>query len=82
MTKIKIKPFHMLITRVSVVLRDNAADLISVYTDFPSPFPPTVDDSPLSLTFQAAKGTGVEYVRKNFGIEPEVIDCQKAPWGV
>lgn len=30
------------------------------------------DRSTLHFSFQAAMGTGVEYVRKHFGIEPEV----------
>jgi hypothetical protein len=28
---------------------------------------------PLVLSFEAAAGTGVDYVRNNFGIEPDIV---------
>lgn len=78
MAEIKVKPFHLLITKATVVLRDET-DHISLYTDLPPPFPPELDRSPLCLTFDTTYGTGIEYVRKNFSMEPEVIDTRHIP---
>ncbi len=75
MPKIEVKPFQIHILKATVVLREGT-DHISLYTDLPSPFPPEVDDGPLCLTFQTRYGTGVEYVRKNFSVEPEIIDTR------
>lgn len=78
MTEIKVKPFHLLITRATVVLR-HGTDHISLYTDLPTPFPPELQYGNLCLTFEATYGTGVEYVRKNFSVEPEIIDTRHVP---
>ena len=42
--------------------------------DFPSAAWPFEDV--LSLEFEAAKGSGVEYCRKHFGIEPKVVNSR------
>lgn len=63
------------ITRATVVLTNHGKDRISLDTEYPSPTP-KVDPEPLSLTFEAEKGTGVEYVKDTFGIEPKVIDAR------
>ena len=63
------------VTRATVVLTNHGKDRISLDTEYPSPTP-KVDPEPLSLTFEAEKGTGVEYVKNTFGIEPEVIDAR------
>lgn len=62
--KIEIKEASVLLTR-------NGSDLVSLYIDLPSAIYPY--DEGLALDFKAARGTGVEYVRKHFGIEPKVI---------
>lgn len=54
------------------VITGRGADKIVLTTDLPSPF--TMYDDFLTLEFQATIGTGVNYVRHYFGIEPEVID--------
>ncbi len=32
-------------------------------------------EQPLTMKFQAAKGSGVSYVREHFGVEPNIITC-------
>jgi hypothetical protein len=71
----------MLPTRIKVEVRPCQLDLIRIYYDLPSPighYPKTGDLSVLNgdrlvLTTNASYGTGAEYVRKHFGIEPEVV---------
>jgi hypothetical protein len=57
------------ITNITVLITDSTDDVI-IKTDFPDPivvFP----HEKLSMRFKATKGTGV---RKNFNIEPTVIN--------
>lgn len=53
-------------------------DEVFLRTDFPCPFVPGAIPSqpPLDLHFKATYDTGVEYVRKNFGLEPEIINSR------
>lgn len=67
------KPFLLNIRKVTVVTRELGTDIITVWTTLP-PGCPGLDPTDASLTMDAAKGTGVQYVRDNFGIEPEVIE--------
>ena len=60
------------ITKATVLLHSSTADMIFLETELPPHMPKVSKQSP-SLKFEAEAGTGVEYVRKNFGIEPEVI---------
>ena len=64
----------MNITGACVVRMHNGPDLVSLHTDLPSPFPPEVDTAPLDLTFRVTRGDGLDYVKKHFGIEAELID--------
>jgi len=52
----------------------NSTDRITIHTDLPSPYPAEITTDDLMIDFQTTKGKGVEYVRKHFGIEPEIID--------
>lgn len=65
----------MKITGASVVLQNNHADIVSLKTDLPSPTPG--DSQCLDLQFRATIDTGVDYVRKHFGLEPEVVSTRK-----
>lgn len=56
----------------TVLLCNNAMDRISLYTNYPSPIP-KCQDNLLTLTFLAEKNTGVDYVKKNFGLVPIII---------
>jgi len=58
----------------AVVLTRSGTDIIHLDTTFPAPFPPDVDPTSLRLQFETRKGDGVEYVKNNFFVEPEVID--------
>lgn len=63
----------MKIKRASIVIFPHHADKISLITDLPSPTP-KVDDAgeTLWLSFDAEKGTGVDYVKNNFHLEGEI----------
>ncbi len=64
----------MKITKAIVVL-SFGADTILLDTDYPCPFTKLGVPSQPNLTFEfkASYDTGVEYVRNQFGVEPEVI---------
>lgn len=57
------------------VLLTTGADKIFVKTELPCPFVPAYlpTQPPLQLDFEATQNTGIDYVRRVFGIEPEVI---------
>lgn len=60
----------------ATVLLTNATDEVFIKTDLPCPFVigALPSQPPLDLHFKATYDTGIEYVRKNFKIEPEVIN--------
>jgi hypothetical protein len=58
------------ITKASV-LTGQGPDRIFLTTDLPPPFPAYGD--PLMIQFECMAGTGIEYVRVNFDLDPEVI---------
>jgi len=60
------------IPKILVIQRHVGTDLVSIHTMLPSTMP-GVTDEPLQLDFSTVSGGGVEYVRREFGIEPEVI---------
>jgi hypothetical protein len=64
------------IISATVFLIEYGTDRITLKTRYPCPFVkdflPTQPQ--LTLTFDATKGTGVDYVRRVFGIEPKVIE--------
>lgn len=62
------------VIKVLVLLNDGADDII-LSTDLP-PSMPNISNQNLIVQFNTQKDTGVEYVRKNFGIEPEVISSR------
>lgn len=68
-----LQEIKLAITKI-VVLNTIGTDRVYVHTDLPSPYPLEVSDQPLMLAFDTQKGKGVEYVRANFNMEPEVID--------
>ena len=59
-----------------VVLITDSTDHVHIHTNFPSPYPPEFSSQDLSIDFQTGSGSGVDYVRKHFGIEPEIIDTR------
>jgi len=65
------------VTKVTVQLTD-ATDKVYVRTELPCPFVKGAIPSqpPLDLMFDATYDTGVEYVKKVFGVEPEVINSR------
>jgi hypothetical protein len=59
------------IEKATVVL-NVGADHCMLHTNLPSPFPKVTEQN-LILEFSTEYDKGVEYVRKVFGIEPEII---------
>ena len=63
----------MNIVKITVLTRKHGTDLVTLTTDLPSPIP-NVTKQPATLQFNCQAETGVAYVRKHLGIEPEVIN--------
>ena len=61
----------------AVVLITDGTDKVSLHTTLPSPYPKEVSTQDLVIDFDTTKSKGVDYVRKHFGIEPDVIDVQR-----
>jgi hypothetical protein len=59
------------VKRVVVLESEHKTDEIHIYVDLPSPIP--IFNDPTFLQLDATKGTGVQYVKDNFGIEPDAI---------
>jgi len=53
-------------------------DYVVIHTDLPCPLPPAAlpSQEPLALMFHAPKDGGQEYVRRVFGVEPEIITAR------
>ena len=68
---------HTLHIKKAVILITDGTDKVSLHTTLPSPYPPEVSAQDLMIDFDTKKGAGVDYVRKHFGIEPDVIDVQR-----
>lgn len=61
------------IIRATVVITSHGTDVCMLRVNSPDPLP-KVSSEGLFLEFKAEKGTGAEYIRKNFGIEPLVLN--------
>lgn len=68
----------MLEVKKAMVLLTEGTDRISLYTELPCPYAVAFlpSQQPLTVTFDATYDTGIEYIRKNFGIEPEVTNVR------
>ena len=71
-----MKDFTLHIKKAVVLITDGT-DKVSLHTTLPSPYPPEVTTQDLMIDFDTKKGAGVDYVRKHFGIDPEVIDVER-----
>ncbi|KKN25985.1 hypothetical protein LCGC14_0879230 [marine sediment metagenome] len=60
----------------ALVLLTNGTDEVTLYTTLPSPYSIEITDEPLKISFKTPGGSGVDYVRDNFNMEPEVIDVR------
>lgn len=67
----------MNIKKATVLLTD-ATDKVFIYTDMPCPYVVAFlpSQEPLILNFDCTYDTGIEYVKTNFKIEPEVVDVR------
>lgn len=61
----------MKVLKVCVIL-SNYLDVVKLHTDLPCP----LLDENLVISFDCPRGYGIEYARKNFGVESEVFDLK------
>lgn len=68
----------MLGIRKAMVLLTDATDKVFLYTDFPCPYVKAFlpSQEPLMVSFDATYNTGIEYVKNNFGLDPEVVNAR------
>ena len=68
---------HMKITNAMVLL-STACDKVFLYTNLPCPYVQAFmpNQQPLMVSFDATYDTGIEYVKKNFGIDPEIVNTR------
>lgn len=59
----------------ATVLLTDTSDKVFLYTDLPCPYVVVFmrSQEPLTLQFDCTYDKGIEYVRNNFKIEPEVV---------
>lgn len=62
------------ITKIKILIYANHPDTVWLKTTLPNGMYPFSNDDRLDVKFDVTSGTGVDYVRKHFDIEPEVID--------
>jgi hypothetical protein len=65
----------IVITRAVIILQSYSADSVSLETTIPDPRWPYTGN--LCLKFEVAKDDGVEFVKKHFNIEPEIVDVRR-----
>ena len=64
----------MKIVKASVVVSSGRNDNVTITTDLPSPYACDAGtDVPLIFHFDCMRFEGEDYVRKHFGITPEII---------
>lgn len=64
------------IPKITVLLRDNHMDLVTIDLDMRPSILDGTGEIP-SASVQATAGYGVQWVKENFSIEPEVIDARR-----
>lgn len=66
------------IDKVIVQLMQHGTDRVSfvVNHEYPSPIC-CLPNELLHLSFDVIRNKGIEYVRNNFGIDPEILDCRR-----
>ena len=62
----------MNIQKATIILSSTETDKVYLHTNLPSPCP-NLSKQNLTLLFNVEKDKGVEYVKKHFNIEPEVV---------
>lgn len=66
---------HLRVLKATVLLR-HGTDHVLLDVNNSSPFPKGISNPFLTVSFEAQHDTAVEYCRKNFGIDPEVINTR------
>jgi hypothetical protein len=67
-----MKQITLDVDAITVLRVKDQTDQIFIHFKGPSPYPKWIARSPI-LSMNVAEGSGVDYVRETFGMEPEVI---------
>lgn len=67
-----MKQITLDVDAITVLRVKDQTDQIFIHFKGPSPYPKWIARSPI-LSMNVAEGSGVDYVRQAFGMEPEVI---------
>lgn len=67
-----MKQITLDVDAITVLKVKDQTDQIFIHFKGPSPYPKWFSRSPI-LSMNVAEGSGVDYVRETFGMEPEVI---------
>lgn len=61
-----------------MVLLSSSADKVILETELPCPYAKAYlpGQPPLDLKFETSYDTGIQYVRDNFGLEPDVVNVR------
>jgi hypothetical protein len=59
---------------ISVMLTEYGTDIVFVETDLP--YPIWGNGSNLTMKFEVSRNCGIDYVRKNFGVEPKLTNVR------
>lgn len=59
-----------------VVLLTNSTDRISIHTCMPTTYPNWLPSAKMVMNIECAKNYGIQYVRDNFDVKPEVINTR------
>lgn len=70
-----MKRLMLEIEKIVVLHCDHGPDLIQLHTKGLKPCIWPFDESP-TPRFEVARGTGIDYVKENFGIQPEFLDIR------
>lgn len=66
------------VSRVTLLVQRSGQDHVLFTTDLPSPSP-GLDPDPLVIEFRCPKGSGREYLKKNFGWDPDEVFGDNLP---
>lgn len=61
------------------VLTGRGTDQISLTVELPNAIVPSAGDAHAHFRLEATARTGADWVRRNIGLEPEVVDLSRKP---
>lgn len=64
-------------TKATIIKLSGNCDRVYMTTDIPTPFPKTLETGFLKVQFDTPENAGEKFVVDNFGIVPDVVDCNQ-----